>query len=561
MTSRQLKKIKNLNTPQYNMGGYKSKYNVGGFDYSSDKSDQEMSNSYSNIVDQENVQYSNDMQQPQLTYVKGKGVDKNSGLPWKEATRLYKEKTEAKYKSVHNSRKKKPADYTYNEAFHQARANYEKTFTHNGKEYSTRLKEETVDQFDKSFVKGTPEYKARFKEINDRRRIGLTSNYTSSDRSGLPGSTAKTYNAGGIRKYEPGGMYDDNTVASTGQGNTPLNTSSIVYQENNPALQEQRMKGFTNEKNRLLESGRVTQGNAETLLEQGEEEGNLQGQLDAAVAAQNVEATQGMVKQGLKGVSTAATEAGLITPSSGSTLTGAFKDARNIYTSARAGKQAVGSIFGGTGQTVKGLQLVKDGAQTGLTLSTPATGLAAQTVNQGSQAASGLSKSASIGKSIGSFAKSGAGIGLIGTGLGYGVDALWGDDDPTTSNAGDIGGSMLKGAGTGATIGSIIPGVGTAIGAGVGALWGLGTELFGSSKARDAEKKAKEDAESKYKKKVKKIVTRSNEDLMANFGSNVAAVRAGELKNKTYSGYDLGRNVVAQTGGMRMGTPRYGYAA
>ena len=39
-----------------------------------------------------------------------------------------------------------------------------------------------------------------------------------------------------------------------------------------------------------------------------------------------------------------------------------------------------------------------------------------------------------------------------------------------------------------------------------------------------------------------------------------AAARAGEIKQKTYSGYDLGRNVVARMGGMRMGMPRYGNA-
>ena len=48
---------------------------------------------------------------------------------------------------------------------------------------------------------------------------------------------------------------------------------------------------------------------------------------------------------------------------------------------------------------------------------------------------------------------------------------------------------------------------------------------------------------------------------MKSFGSQLAAVRAGETAQKTYSGYDLGRNVTAQMGGMRMGMPRYGAAA
>ena len=382
------------------------------------------------------------------------------------------------------------------------------------------------------------------------------------------GGYKSKYNVGGVKMYRPGGMYDDNTVASTGQGNTPLNTSNIVYQETNPGLQEQRLKGFTTEKNRLIEAGRIAQGEAEAIIEQGEEIGETQGEFDAAQAAANVDATQGMVTQGLKGLSTAATQAGLVTPSSGSTLTGAFTDAKTAYDVAKTGKTAA-DIVGGmktaadvgtiantgikTGQTVQGLNLVKDTATTGLTTA----GNAGLLTN----ATTGASTAGSVGAGIGKFAQSGAGIGLIGTGLGYGVDALWGDDDPTTSNAGDIGGSMLKGAGTGASIGSVFGPVGTLVGGIGGGLYGLGSELFGSRKARKAEEKAIEDQERKHKAKVKKVVTKSNKDLMQNFGSNYAAVRAGELKNKTYSGYDLGRNIVAQMGGMRMGTPRYGYAA
>jgi hypothetical protein len=382
------------------------------------------------------------------------------------------------------------------------------------------------------------------------------------------GGYKSKYNVGGVKRYQPGGMYAENTVASTGQGNIPLNTSNIVYQENNPALQEQRLKGFTDEKNRLIEATRSSQGEAEAIIEQGEEQGKLQGEFDATQAAANVDATQGLIKTGLKGLGTAATQAGLITPSSGSTLAGALKDAKTAYDVAKTGTTAANVVSGlktgtdvakiantgiKTGQTVQGLNLVKDTATTGLSTAGNA-GLLTNT-------ATGASTAGSVGAGIGKFATSGAGLGLIGTGLGYGVDALWGDDDATTSNAGDIGGAMLKGAGTGASFGSFFPGPGTAIGAGVGALWGLGTELFGSHKARKAEKKAIAKQKADHKRKVKKLVTRSNKDLMENFGSNYAAVRAGELKGKTYSGYDLGRNVVAQMGGMRMGTPRYGYTA
>ena len=64
-----------------------------------------------------------------------------------------------------------------------------------------------------------------------------------------------------------------------------------------------------------------------------------------------------------------------------------------------------------------------------------------------------------------------------------------------------------------------------------------------------------------YKAKVAKAVTKANKATMKDFGTQLAAVRAGETAQKTYSGYDLGRNIAAQMGGMRMGMPRYGLAA
>ena len=45
-------------------------------------------------------------------------------------------------------------------------------------------------------------------------------------------------------------------------------------------------------------------------------------------------------------------------------------------------------------------------------------------------------------------------------------------------------------------------------------------------------------------------------------GSQLALARAGEMEQKTYSGYDLGRNVTYALGGGRgmREMPRYGYA-
>ena len=52
-----------------------------------------------------------------------------------------------------------------------------------------------------------------------------------------------------------------------------------------------------------------------------------------------------------------------------------------------------------------------------------------------------------------------------------------------------------------------------------------------------------------------------NEEAKENIGTRRAIAAAGGVRQKTYSGYDLGRNVSAQMGGLRMGVPRYGYAA
>ena len=114
--------------------------------------------------------------------------------------------------------------------------------------------------------------------------------------------------------------------------------------------------------------------------------------------------------------------------------------------------------------------------------------------------------------------------------------------------------------GAGALWGSAVPGLGTAIGAVAGLGYGAYKALTGRKAARKAEKKAKDE------RKVR--VDKYNKDLTSNLMSARAAARAGEIEQKTYSGYDLGRNITAKYGGMRyanggmkMGMPRYGYAA
>jgi hypothetical protein len=106
-------------------------------------------------------------------------------------------------------------------------------------------------------------------------------------------------------------------------------------------------------------------------------------------------------------------------------------------------------------------------------------------------------------------------------------------------------------------LGSVVPGVGNVVGGAVGGIIGAGVGVYkglaGRKKARREEARLAEEKREK--------ITKFNTELAKNYSIQKGAVRAGNIRQKTYSGYDLGRNVVAQMGGMRMGMPRYGRAA
>jgi hypothetical protein len=186
-------------------------------------------------------------------------------------------------------------------------------------------------------------------------------------------------------------------------------------------------------------------------------------------------------------------------------------------------------------------------------------------VEGGSQAASRLAGFGGAGVqgagTLAKFASSGAGIGMIAGLAGMGISKLSDDGDATKSNFGEYSGSVLSAAGTGASIGSLFGPVGTLVGGVGGAIYGGVKQFVGTRKA----KRAKE----KYERERALEVGKYNKDVKSNILNARAAVNAGEIEQKTYSGYDLGRNVVAKyggkrmynLGGMQMGMPRYGYAA
>lgn len=169
--------------------------------------------------------------------------------------------------------------------------------------------------------------------------------------------------------------------------------------------------------------------------------------------------------------------------------------------------------------------------------------------------AAGTFGGAGVGTGLGQFASSGVGLGLGANLLGSGISNWSDDDDPTKSNFGEYSGAVLSGAGTGASYGSMFGPAGTLIGGVAGGIYGGVSQYFGTEDAKDAEKKAEEEFEEKKTKAIKKY----NTNFIKNYGTQLSASNAGRIANKTYSGYDLGQNVVARMGGMRMGTPRYGY--
>ena len=112
-----------------------------------------------------------------------------------------------------------------------------------------------------------------------------------------------------------------------------------------------------------------------------------------------------------------------------------------------------------------------------------------------------------------------------------------------------IGTGLGAAALTGAALGSAVPVIGNIIGGAAGAIYGLTKGLVARNKARREERKLQRERD--------KYVADTNKQIGSRFGSQMANVRAGELKQKTFSGYNLGRNLSARTGGMRLGMPRY----
>ena len=230
-----------------------------------------------------------------------------------------------------------------------------------------------------------------------------------------------------------------------------------------------------------------------------------------------------------------------------------------------AGSQAIGKgIAQNTGQVVAkdfgtGLvrnKLVGEGAKTiggGVAKGTMS---GASLIGEGAKAGGKMAGFGGAGATgigtLGKFATSGAGLGIAANLIGSGI-SKWSDDgDPTKSNFGEYSGSILSSAGTGASYGSFLGPVGTLFGGIAGGIYGGAKQWLGTKKA----KKAKKKAEKEFKDKQTKAITKGNKKLMDNYGSQMSRVNAGRIAQKTYSGYDMGQNLVARNGGYR-NMPKY----
>tara|TARA_R110002020_G_scaffold557_5_gene2832 strand:+ start:13327 stop:14682 length:1356 start_codon:yes stop_codon:yes gene_type:complete len=412
------------------------------------------------------------------------------------------------------------------------------------------------------------------------------------------------YNAGGLKQmYQGGGMYSDNTVQAAGQG-LPGSTSHIVFDESNPAVLQQKMDFLNKTKEDALTSSSEM---ALSLEEQAQidKQNIAQANIESkdkftkgeSIVKGGLEKTPKLIK-GAKKLFAPKTAADPLNFRAGSKLLG--DQPLNLSTNlsgastgvSGTGLQGVSGLslgaapkgLGATSLLNKSSSLFKPLNLASPTFTPNAALMGSKPITLGTDlAAKGSSALGKTGATTGATtaASTGmAGAGPIGIASALGGAALkhWGgDDDPTELNAAEWGGELLEGAGTGIGVaglasgvasaigagalwGSAVPGLGTAIGAVAGLGYGAYKALTGRKAARKAEKKAKE------ARKVK--VDKYNRELTSNLLSARAQARAGEMEQKTYSGYDLGRNITAKYGGMRyakggmkMGMPRYGYVA
>ena len=353
----------------------------------------------------------------------------------------------------------------------------------------------------------------------------------------------KLLKKGGYNKlYQAGGTMYSNTIPTT------LTTTNLVSEESNPDVLKAKQQQFEEEERSLTD---LSLGATDKIAE------------DEAVADEAVELAGANVESQFTTGETALTSLAKInkltkpktkieSPAKKFNPIAAYRGTRaaNFASQATAGNAPGMNLITNTKAAAKAFRNLPKGAQimssaeTGKTIVVDAGG---NIIKQGS----------AIGAGLKNFATSGAGIGTIASLAGMGISRAADDKDATTMTFGEGTGKVLSGIGTGlgaaaltgAALGSAVPLVGNLIGGAAGAIYGLTKGLLARKKARKEERQLQKERD--------KYVSSTNKQIGTRFGSQLSNVRAGQLKQKTISGYDLGRNVSVKTGGMRLGIPRY----
>ena len=428
------------------------------------------------------------------------------------------------------------------------------------------------------------------------------------------------YRYGGMKKkkkYAAGGMYGDNTVSAAGQVG---NTSSIVFEESDPAVLQAKIEAMKQEQERI----KLQSDNQVEEIKQDQEE----GEASVANAAQDVntkaesyaktgasildmtdQATDGKLMSGeLFGKSAAEKfAASNPDPLSFSTPSPGLSLQSTQLSSGTLGAGTLGGGSGGLGSSSlidKSSSLFKPtdlsstftpNAIPGVTpptsglpslggtpkfnpalmgdkpvslstdlMNTSKTKLLETGLKEGvTKTGTGLMNTgagvgaAGVGSGATKFLTSGAGIGTVASLAGMGVSALADDGDATKLNFGEGTGATLSGIGTGIGAAAL---AGTVMGSAVplvGNLIGAGVgAIYGLGKALIGRNKARK-AKKEYEAKIKEKKDKYNKELVSKVTNQASNVRAAETQSKTYSGYDLGSNVTYKTGGMMKPLMKY----
>lgn len=410
-------------------------------------------------------------------------------------------------------------------------------------------------------------------------------------------SVAAMMRKGGTRKrkYQPGGMYADNTVTSAGQG-VANSTAMTTFEESDPGIQAARISDMENK----VSAAQNEAANTAQEMEQREEADKVAVEQKAAEVGQVEEKVKGYATQALEAKDTVKEGQGVVkdylTKRAGKR---ASKQAAKKMAADAAKRKALGlaakdfSTEGikKSGEEVskiladtavdQGKEIVLDkakgqGFQSFMNLGTDqaskfaikeggeeiakqgAKEIGKEVIKEGAEtlgteavkeigkegAKTGIKKLAESSVNPNPYATA---ANLVGKGISMASD----DQDATTWNAGEVTGDVLGSAGEyagyGAMLGSVVPGVGNVVGAVGGAIVGAGKAAVQGLVRRKKARKEKAKLDEQRVRDTKK----SNKEVMENVAQARGMARAGEIKQKTYSGYDLGRNVTYGMGGYK----------